>query len=807
MPHWYQDAGMGAEYRFVPLAKKVEPSPVQLGGNGLSHSKPVPGGFSGQLKLDLIAETPVLFGKARKIGGKDIVAPARLHEGEDAPYVMPPNAVRGMLRSLYRIATFSAFNPINRDHVFASRTPEYLEYITELGRFGIELPRVQGRPERPKADKGWLTFEVDANGELSASVRKAPGMPVKIATSELGKAVDDPADRTLLNRAINKGAESEAKRNNRDLRDDPLKAKIVETRLTYENQNQVTAKGYSAFWHALDLNEKTKLIRNRWREVAAVVNRANTADGAFLSVTGSIATKNAEACFYGPAQDAEKLPLSPDTLAKFLFAASEYAKTGAPFPIGGKRTLRKDSFRAALIAWALPKNKAEWRIDVLQRLGIIISQENDDEWHPSQWRFDKPPGVPVHFYTNNDIQEGVPGLQTEVLFLGTPEMFRIGHRFSVGDVAARKPMALIGRTLDWTEALFGAADSDDGEDERLKKNLGSRLRFHFGAASEVELLAGKDNCFVVTQGAPKASYDPFYLSATNPLVTENGQGPIWKDLPAWDSKNVELNGHKRYPAVFTFSAGDLGQPVSVANAVPDKMSNLVQPLKEGCRFTIVMDFKNLHPLELGALVWCLTFGDHAVLTGEDSVYRHVAGRLRNKGLGRLKPANFDFSALKQNPLPEGFGIDCGPAQSTKNAQLFMAAFEAEMGDRLWEAAVGGVSCFYQSEPITALCNLSDSTWTIRQEEGHQVGGMRHYPRAGGQTDFKPFVKLRKALYKRNAPFTSPGHKTVLTEFLKPKALPQPDQREVLDFEKIAVLRDPASALKEWQMKQPKAGSF
>ena len=112
----------------------------------LSHARPIPGGLSGTLLVELEATSPVLFGME---GEHSVSVPARLHDGADAPYVMPARAARGFLRSVFRIATFSALSPINGHIRLAGRHMDYRNRIR-----GIRASRHDNRRRC-----GWLRFD------------------------------------------------------------------------------------------------------------------------------------------------------------------------------------------------------------------------------------------------------------------------------------------------------------------------------------------------------------------------------------------------------------------------------------------------------------------------------------------------------------------------------------------------------------------------------------------------------------------------------------------------------------------------
>lgn len=110
-----------APYGFVPLSRTVVfPDWVQPreGRDGVLqapplHDVPFRDGISGTLVLEIVAETPI-FSR----GATDKTLPFQLPNGR---YALPGTAVRGALRNVLEIATFSRFQRVNRNHRYAVR--------------------------------------------------------------------------------------------------------------------------------------------------------------------------------------------------------------------------------------------------------------------------------------------------------------------------------------------------------------------------------------------------------------------------------------------------------------------------------------------------------------------------------------------------------------------------------------------------------------------------------------------------------------------------------------------------------------
>ena len=334
----------------------------------------------------------------------------------------------------------------------------------------------------------------------------------------------------------------------------------------------------------------------------------------------------------------------------FFEANSEYHKQGANLRDGIK--LRPTSvFRELLKDYLID----DFGVRSARDFGLI------DEDVQSPTRQESVEAIP--FYFDSELRPNAQG-QDVVKNFGFAEVYPLPHDCSVSEIAAKRPEnTLAANQFDWTECLFGKADAKNSDDNDASGtidteatssdiSIGSRLSFSFAQAitSEDPKMCDDEQAYVVVQGQPKLA-DALYLSRKNPA----NRTPV-----VWDGENTVLNGHKRYPAVHEkLHQGDpnfgLGMPPSIAHNCTNTQS-LVRPLKKGAVFHLEIDFHNLHPLELGALLWSVSFGDRLVFgSGSDTTFRHVAGRLRANGLGRLKVLSCGFQRLDQNPDASGAG--------------------------------------------------------------------------------------------------------------------------------------------------------
>jgi CRISPR-associated protein (TIGR03986 family) len=747
---------MGAEYRPVPILNKIATAPVQINHlkYPMSHARPVQGGFSGRLEFDLVAETPVLFGMVRDhTGGRQtpITEHVRLHEGKDAPFAAPGRAIKGMIRSVFGIATFSAFKPVNGNHRFFNRNVDYRE------QFAGAI--------RGAAEPAWLrpTYDKHSNGIVWALC--------KVASAPI-------ATRDFV-RLLNKGD-------------------IVEY---YQAQNANVDETKLQVWRALDFKKRCisigKCVKRESRAISHERPFGNNTSMRYLVTAGRMGTRRNELLFAVPT-DAFK-PVNETAISAFLMANSKYSKIGAVYPIGGKRKPdRNFLYLLCDYLFALGQRDAQ---PMASLLGL-----DWQEVERSALRRDNPPGIPVHVH--GDPEDA--GFE-----IGTSKLVPKGPRTSVVGLLAMQQPPLDDGVLDWADALFGRIDESDKETTNPFAAIASRLDFDFAPVVNPLPPGGHeclphDQAIRVLQGSPKGSFDPFMLARKDARGQPAG----------WAGENSEVAGHKRYPACMdvdpafaTDGAGPKLHAVVVRSAdgkslgenVPipgvGDMESLVRPLKAGTRYRAGVDFHNLHPLELGALLWALSFGDARVFTDrEETCYRHVGGRLRAKGLGRLRPTNAWLAELERNPLPEE--LLAADTDIDGLAIKLMTVFEIAMGRFL--AGDSGLHSgearerFYGCETIRALLNLSNAAWSNQPEviaglhSGNAKrgeGGMFHLP----EGKFPNFAAIRRNLYKETSGFLPEGQKSILSEFLDPPASPPARAEQGLEC-----LLDPAMELEGWR---------
>lgn len=131
-------------------------------------------------------------------------------------------------------------------------------------------------------------------------------------------------------------------------------------------------------------------------------------------------------------------------------------------------------------------------------------------------------------------------------------------------------------------------------------------------------------------GAPKPTFYPFYLEQANA-----------NKMDTYSTPDAVISGWKRYLVHNSAQASD-------QNAINKKSASSFSPLKSGTVFTTRINYHNLQPYELGALLAAITFN------GNNSCC-HTLGYAKPLGYGKISVSGID-SALDIDSLMEEFRI-------------------------------------------------------------------------------------------------------------------------------------------------------
>ncbi len=303
--------------------------------------------------------------------------------------------------------------------------------------------------------------------------------------------------------------------------------------------------------------------------------------------------------------------------------------------------------------------------------------------------------------------------------LSLTAMLRVPYRKTLSEVIARYP-AVGGSDFDLVQALFGWAppeetDTRAPERDDQERSLKSRVRFGFALADATAHDNTTNRVWAATP--PRPSFWPYYLRPRD----GNVQHPV-----DYNNPGAVVAGRKRYPV-----RNGAEQLPTVQGGTDDqrgdRMNSDLTFLRPGVTFTSEIRLHNVNEIELGALVWALTFGQLA----QDRGYRHMLGRARTWGYGQIKVAIVAEETRLRYVVPDPGGdgaVDLAAA---------VAAFKR------WVCAGLGVADFDGIDSIRRLLNAAHAP------TGQQLNPVLHFPHTGGDpNDAEAIVKGYGEIRKR-----------------------------------------------------------
>lgn len=310
-------------------------------------------------------------------------------------------------------------------------------------------------------------------------------------------------------------------------------------------------------------------------------------------------------------------------------------------------------------------------------------------------------GIPVFFH-GTPPQPAASKRPSEAgrqpFFFGLSRVMRTPWPYSVGEVAERlyrpegaDPVDYVVPKLrepngwDFARALFGEVDeamTDVRRQDRPERLAGEsnrtdalrgRVAFAPAFAEGNPQPRAADRKQGVL-GTPRESFWPFYLRR-DPRTDGNSGGSYAHDTAI-------VAGRKRYVA--RGSAASL--PQGNDNERPQSQIDF---LPAGTRFKGRIRFHNLHPVELGALLWALTFG------APGGPYRHLCGRAKAHGHGALA-VDVRFA---RGPIVRNTDLGGQPAD---DVATYLGLFEEHM-----TAALDRAAPYAEWREIDTLRRLAD----------------------------------------------------------------------------------------------------
>lgn len=188
---------------------------------------------------------------------------------------------------------------------------------------------------------------------------------------------------------------------------------------------------------------------------------------------------------------------------------------------------------------------------------------------------------------------------------GLSMLYKMPYENRITDLLSKQQPRFNSSQADLAECIFG----------RISTNTSLKGRVNVSHAFESSAAERYSEPVTLILGQPRASYYPYYIKQN-----VAADGILLGDYKTFMDKDAEISGRKRYP-VKRFTPPE---PVNISTVTTSFF-----PLKEGASFQCTLNYHNLLPEELGALLSAITFHN-------TKDCRHNIGLAKAFGFGRIK---------------------------------------------------------------------------------------------------------------------------------------------------------------------------
>ena len=635
-----------APFRFARINRWIhEPA----WGHLANHDVPFADGVSGQATITLKTITPTLVGGKRRSATKE-------QEGEVKPfkvgddYAIPASSMQGMCRTILEIAGFGRLGLRIDDRKFGIRDLTTTE--TARLQYRDRLATVnENRDIKPKTQAGFLVKRDDSWAIIPCDMSRIHVDEImKLRNSKLEFA-GKPAEK---NNPFYDG-------NTADIRYQQF-LKDLEGRQALDASFIISA----STWHD---HQKQRKIRGQiesnpnpiriWYSRCRSSSEGNATQGR-LVFTGKPK--------FGPSSH----PLDPGMKKREFVFFNQRPE---------ERLIIDPTQRDTFLQLHDPNHGVPNR-----------SGDDDKDINPTwkYWKRDFEEGrpIPVFFLSTNP---------NTVDTFGMAYSFKVAHTHSTHDLLGfsntghTEPIATA--PLDMASLIFGTA-AEGNEERGLKR----RAWFGLGISKSRKPVSNLGNPVVLLN--PKPSYAGIYVRQHGKKGQVEKKKPYSSYTPVpgpAHQSSPELAGVKLWPASRTSP-----EPIAVdqlPREIADnrQVQNTLYPVAENTVFKIPLTFHNLRRVELGALLWALSFGDADALSGDPVKVRkhHRIGLGKPLGLGEI-----------------AISVDLSVDDCTDAAEDYVKAFVEYMESEYRSAANGSWS---ESLQVKSLLKASDPTGNDRNE--------------------------------------------------------------------------------------------
>lgn len=373
--------------------------------------------------------------------------------------------------------------------------------------------------------------------------------------------------------------------------------------------------------------------------------------------------------------------------------------------------------------------------------GFLHIYTESDEWKYWKSKLSQPadifPGVPVFYHQQPD---------GSVTSLGLSRMYKLPYKNNLHEaIAHTQPAHTEADQPDLAGLIFGWLN-----EKNETQNLRGRVMPGVLTAKDAPALR-EEGPMVLS--SPKPTYYPAYVH----------QPKTSGDYNTLMDHDAELSGWKRYPVREKAEIPRLTEKVSQNK----KVQTYLEAVAQGATFTGKLRVHNLRLVELGALLWCLDFGNREQC-------RHALGMGKPLGFGQVS-LSVTSSRLRHN------NAAYASVESDILLNAARTAFEHYM-DTAWQQATQNPDARWQESPqVVHLLAMADPTNARREMlDGYpepkdfmkaKQAGERFTPYAGNQPSAE--VKRQNAL---TAPEDETADLDSLLELAKERQAQQEQER-------------------------------
>ena len=273
-----------APYNFVPLSEKVIEADWYA---QTSQDLPFRDGFSGEITFTLTNTTPLLVGGRQQAATKEEAGKVEFYQTPTNEYAIPGSSLRGMIRNIFEIATFSKMSMLDNKR-YGLRD---ISGGRVRASYGDEVGSVMQKDGRllSKIKAGFLSRDEDNNYFIT------PYQMVHVEHSRLDESFETKIEATI--KKADKGKLSVAQKYSL------ISGKIDQDKISFDIEREDV------------ISKQGKLLGQR--EIAVKLNQGTIASGRLVLTGQPSKNKKRDFIFYSPSQNT--IPVLASSWKDFLF--------------------------------------------------------------------------------------------------------------------------------------------------------------------------------------------------------------------------------------------------------------------------------------------------------------------------------------------------------------------------------------------------------------------------------------------------------------------------------------------------------